>query len=269
MRDAPDFYAALAGADDDARVAGWEHPLGQATRFEAALAPVCPGDAVLDVGCGPGGLLPYLAAVRPGSGYVGVEQLPAMLAKARARFPQGDFRERDALDDAPLPEADVVVAVGALVDGSSLRDDGVRFTRLRRLAERCLAASRRCAVLVALDQDVVDARLMFRAEEALGGLRASEAAWLAEALGVEVEVHRVLATDLALTLWRPGAARTPVATGYAARALAGPVGVGASAEDVAWLWYAAGDAEAANAALQHAEDSWRVRWLMDAIAAMQ
>jgi SAM-dependent methyltransferase len=269
VSDAPDFYAALAGADDDARVAGWEHPLGQAARFEAALAAVGAGDTVLDVGCGPGALLPYLEAVRPGARYVGVERLPGMLAKARARCPRGDFRERDALDGGPLPEADVVVAIGALVDGASLREDGVRFGRLRRLAERCLAASRRCAVLVALDQDVVDARLMFRAEEALGGLRASEAAWLAEALGVEVEVHRVLTTDLALTLWRPGVARVPLATDYAARALAGPLGVDATPEDVAWLGYAAGDAAAARAALQYAEDSWRVRWLRDAIAAMQ
>lgn len=264
----PDFYAELLRAEDPSRVAGWEHRLGQAARFEAALAPVVAGDTVLDVGCGPGSLYGYLVEARPGASYVGVDVLPPMVERARERFPEGDFRVGDALDTAPLPEADVAVAVGSLVDGRALSDPAVRVKRLLRLASRALRAARRCAVVVALDQDHVEGRIMLRAEEALGGFREAEIARVARRLGVHYEVHRVLTSDLAATLWRPEARRLPVAGDYAARALAGPLGRGAKAEDVAWLWYAAGQREAAAAALDGAPDSWRVRWLREALAGM-
>jgi len=264
----PDFYALLVGDPDPARAAGWEHPLGQAARFEAALAPVRPGDAVLDLGCGPAALFPYLAARVPGARYVGVDRLPAMLARARAAHPTADLRLADALGAAPLPEADVVVAVGTLVDGHPVANDAARFARLRALAARALGAARRAAVLVVLDQDHVDARLMLKAEPALAGARAAEGPWLARALGVDVDVQRVLTSDLALTLWRPDAPRPETSpVDYAARALAGPAGADARPEDIAWLWYAAGDYPRARLALDGAEDSWRVRWLRDALAA--
>lgn len=268
MNDAPSYYDALAAsADTPARRAGWEHALGQAARFEAALAPVVAGDLVLDVGCGLADLAPYLAAVRPGARYVGLDALPSMVAAARARHPAADVRLADALADGPLPEADVVVAVGALVSGAPLTDDASRFARARDLARACLAAARRCAVLVALDQDALEARAALAAEPALGGLRAAEAPWVAHHLGAEHAVARVLSTDLALVLWRPGSPRPALPSALVDRVLAGPAGRDAGPLDVAWLRYAAGDLDRAADALERAADGPRRRWLADAIAA--
>lgn len=267
MNDAPSYYDALsASADTPARRAGWEHALGQAARFEAALAPVVAGDLVLDVGCGLADLAPYLSEVRPGTRYLGLDALPSMVDAARARHPGVDVRVMDALADGPLPDADVVVAVGALVSGVSLSDDASRFTRARDLARACLTAARRCAVLVALDQDALETRPALAAEPALGGLRAAEAPWVAHHLGAEHAVARVLATDLALILWRPGEPRPTLPAAPVDRALAGPMGRDAAAVDVAWLRYASGDLDRAADALDRAADGPRRRWLADAIA---
>jgi len=265
-----DFYSLLQRAPDPARVVGWEHALGQAARFEAAIAPVTLGDTVLDVGCGIGDLYGYLMRSRSRVTYMGIDQLAPMVERARRRHPGGFFLQKNALDGSDLPNADVVVAIGALVDGRPLKDEDARLAKLMLLMSRALRAARRCAVIVALDQDVVDGRLMFRAEEALAGLREADVALVARKLGVDYEVHRVLTTDLAATLWRPEpeVRRIPVAGDYAARALAGPMGKDVAPVDEAWLWYAAGERDKATAALAKAEESMRTRWLRDAIAGM-
>jgi SAM-dependent methyltransferase len=71
------------------------------------------GDAVLDVGCGPG----HLTAGLPSSvRVVGTDFAPAMLAKARAARPSGTYLLHDYYEPLPAGNGpfDVVLAVGAL-----------------------------------------------------------------------------------------------------------------------------------------------------------
>src|SRR5262245_4038477 len=57
-----------------------------------------PGDRLLDVGCGLGDAADALSAdVMPGGAVVGVDASEAMLAVARERAPQIEFRTADAL----------------------------------------------------------------------------------------------------------------------------------------------------------------------------
>jgi SAM-dependent methyltransferase len=71
-----------------------------------------PGARVLDLGCGPGELVPYLGPVR----YVGVDVSEAYIARARDAFgDQADFRVGDATRLAgDLRDFDVVLAFGVI-----------------------------------------------------------------------------------------------------------------------------------------------------------
>jgi SAM-dependent methyltransferase len=70
-----------------------------------------PASAVLDAACGTGRYSAYLAA--RGHRIIGVDRSVAMLAKARRKLPQSDFREGD-LEALPLETESVDVAVCAL-----------------------------------------------------------------------------------------------------------------------------------------------------------
>lgn len=70
-----------------------------------------PASTMLDAACGTGRYSSYLAA--RGHQVIGVDRSPEMLAKARAKLPNGDFREGD-LEAMPLSAAAVDVAVCAL-----------------------------------------------------------------------------------------------------------------------------------------------------------
>lgn len=59
------------------------------------LAPQA-GERVLDLGCGTGDIAAAIAA--SGADVVGVDASPAMIASARARFPEQDFRIADAAE---------------------------------------------------------------------------------------------------------------------------------------------------------------------------
>jgi SAM-dependent methyltransferase len=95
---------------------GWL-PDGQLIRFEV-LSRI--GDlahcSVLDVGCGYADLYPFLQQHFAGVRYHGIEQMPELLALARARYGHapgvtlttGDFLR------APLPPSDYVLASGSL-----------------------------------------------------------------------------------------------------------------------------------------------------------
>ena len=70
-----------------------------------------PASTVLDAACGTGRHSRYLAA--RGHRIIGVDRSAAMLARARAKLPEGDFREGD-LEALPLASASVDVAICAL-----------------------------------------------------------------------------------------------------------------------------------------------------------
>jgi glycosyltransferase involved in cell wall biosynthesis len=61
------------------------------------------GDSLLDVGCGPGMLWPYLEPFRPGFSWAGLDATEAMVAAARELFPSVPVHHGDAGD---LPFAD-------------------------------------------------------------------------------------------------------------------------------------------------------------------
>jgi SAM-dependent methyltransferase len=188
-----DYYGELAGHPDRARAVGWECTAAQAARFELVRRYVRADDRVLDLGAGLGDLGRHLRARGFAGSYLGLERDPRLIARGLASAPPVELRAADFLID-PLPGADVVAAIGVLVDGASLRSDALRYGRLRRLLSVCRASASRVAVIVLLDQDRLEAHPILAEEPALGGIRRGEIAWLAP----DAEV--VLAGELELAL---------------------------------------------------------------------
>jgi len=98
-----------------------------------ALFASLPAGTVLDAACGTGRHGVHLA--QAGHRIIGVDRSPAMLAKARAKLPQGDFREGD-LTALPLGTAsvDAVVCALALVHLPDLGPAMAQFARVLRQA---------------------------------------------------------------------------------------------------------------------------------------
>ena len=84
-------------------------PIEQPT-MRMLLDPLPPA-VVLDAACGTGRYSQYLA--ERGHQVIGVDRSPAMLAKAREKLPESEFREGD-LEALPLPSGSVDLAVCAL-----------------------------------------------------------------------------------------------------------------------------------------------------------
>jgi len=98
---------------------------------------------LLDLGCGPGFILDYLA-VTGGLGrirYHGIDLSETMIETARARWPNYEFTCRNIVTD-PLPDrsVDVVIMNGLLTERVSLAADD-----MRELAESIVAAAFRVA----------------------------------------------------------------------------------------------------------------------------
>jgi ubiquinone/menaquinone biosynthesis C-methylase UbiE len=102
-----------------------------------ALFATLPGGTVLDAACGTGRHSVHLA--QAGHQIVGVDRSPAMLAKARAKLPQGDFREGD-LTALPVETAsiDAVVCALALVHLAELTGAMAEFARVLRSGGRVI-----------------------------------------------------------------------------------------------------------------------------------
>jgi len=98
---------------------------------------------LLDLGCGPGLLLNYLAATGRANtvDYQGIDISPPMIELARERWPNEIFQARDILAD-PLPaeSVDVVVMNGVLTERQ-----GIPRERMVAMAEALLSAAYRAA----------------------------------------------------------------------------------------------------------------------------
>ena len=107
----------------------WPDPADLVTRFETQLAvlPAAPAGGeppeLLDLGCGPGLLLDYLAATNrlETVRYRGIDLSPAMIAAAQARWPDACFEARDILQHPLTPQSvDAVVMNGVLTERRSI-----------------------------------------------------------------------------------------------------------------------------------------------------
>lgn len=148
-----------------------------------------PGARVLDLGCGPGELLPFLGDVS----YVGIDLSAKYIARARARFgDRAELRVGDvgALDD-DLRDFDLVTVVGVLhhVDDATAR-------RLFAGAASALKPGGRC---VSIDPTLVEgqprvARAIIQADR--GQHVRSPAAYAALAAEAFASVETVVRHDL-------------------------------------------------------------------------
>lgn len=124
----------------------WPNGEDLAARFGVMLEALaaCPGrPRLLDLGCGPGLLLDYLAALGAidGVDYQGIDLSGAMVETAQGRWPDHAFACRDILA-APLPDlsVDIVIMNGVLTERLSLSQ-----AAMTDLAQSLVAAAFRTA----------------------------------------------------------------------------------------------------------------------------
>lgn len=122
----------------------WPDGRGLEARFSAQLEvlrgfPVGRRPTLLDLGCGPGLLVDYMAASDRENvvTYRGIDLSELMVASARERWPDLDFTARDIVAD-PLPpkSVDVVVMNGVLTERR-----GIPRPRMVKLAEDIVRAA--------------------------------------------------------------------------------------------------------------------------------
>lgn len=117
----------------DIRTVGWGSEADQHLRFDVLLRGVDPvGKTVLDVGCGLGGLVPYLQKRTGGDfNYMGIDVAERLVADARTAHGgrRREFLTGD-LFSLELPQADLVLMSGAL----SLKSAGIEDYARRSLA---------------------------------------------------------------------------------------------------------------------------------------
>lgn len=96
---------------------GWRDEESQTRRFEAiAAAADFNGAALLDLGCGHGDLCGFLYERFADFSYLGLEQVPEFVARAKETYlnhPRTSFHQCD-FSTVQLPRVDYVIASGAL-----------------------------------------------------------------------------------------------------------------------------------------------------------
>lgn len=102
-------------AGEPARIQGWSDQQAQMTRFETILSLADFNNAViLDIGCGYGELKQLLDQRFENFKYIGIDQQPEFIAKARLthkNLSNTEFIEAD-FSTCQLPEVDIIVASG-------------------------------------------------------------------------------------------------------------------------------------------------------------
>jgi SAM-dependent methyltransferase len=130
-----DQYARKAARWSDAEYADARAYLDHRAELIATLgAELEPGDEVLDLACGDGGLGAFLVA--RGLRYRGVDAEPAMVAAARARLGGGVVVEEGDLNDYAPPDAVAATTVFRAIYYSS--DRAAFFTQVAAFTERKL-----------------------------------------------------------------------------------------------------------------------------------
>lgn len=140
------YEACLAAHGATPRGVDWPSGVDLAARFGVMLELLADaGDrpSLLDLGCGPGLLLDYMAAIGmiDRVTYHGIDLSQPMINAARARWPTHDFSCRDILA-SPLPDQsiDVVIMNGVLTECVSLSVES-----MTALAETLVASAFRVA----------------------------------------------------------------------------------------------------------------------------
>jgi len=143
------YERCLEQAGATPRGADWPNGRDLEARFATQLGVLAavPSDSkpplLLDLGCGPGLLLDYLAIAGrlDEVSYSGIDLSPAMVAAGHARWPRHHFEVRDILTN-PLPEqsVDVVVMNGVLTERR-----GIPRPKMLMMAEAIVSAAFRAA----------------------------------------------------------------------------------------------------------------------------
>lgn len=121
-----------AYGEDQVRALGWRAEESQRKRFEVIAGAVDFNHrSVLDLGCGCGDLKTFLDGRFDGVAYLGIDQMPEFIERARRRHAASDSAAFYLGDFSSMawPQADVVVACGALGYRSADKDFHLRMIR--------------------------------------------------------------------------------------------------------------------------------------------
>ena len=207
-----DYNDAMSRGTGPAQRSGWRRMVEQFARFEYVLT----GwnwsrvDRVLDLGCGTGELAAWMKRTNRGAEYIGVDRRDEAIDEARCRHPQMTFLNGDLYEVCRAEtDADLTLAIGTLIDGEVPSGGDDRRRRVRRLVHEVLARSRVGAVVVALNQTVIDERPELALEPALFGIEPDAFVRIVQEASPRGWSHRVsgdlLGTDLVGTVWKEGA----------------------------------------------------------------
>ena len=92
-----------------------------------AQVPLEKAGGIIDLGCGPGNVTPYLERRWPDAVLTGVDSSPEMLEKARAALPQASWLQADIAEWSPAKAPDLIYSNAAL---HWLSEHEVLFPRL-------------------------------------------------------------------------------------------------------------------------------------------
>lgn len=105
----------MKSASNDFEVLGWESEEAQKARFDMLLSNVSvDGKKILDVGCGLGNLLEYINNLQLNVNYTGIDVLPEMIERAKAKGLKGEFIYVDIFKSNPFKykSFDIIYASG-------------------------------------------------------------------------------------------------------------------------------------------------------------